>query len=292
MKAKHFTGTTIADLDDFFIVNPANNSLDLSNYSLNQEIILKCDSSTTLNIVNSTVTNPRTNLDTTSTVKMSTGDVLSIVNLSSGIVLFTLGYDSSVTLEGNNFNGTNQLTKTGADGKLPSTVIPVQTIRNVVVLNTIANMLAQTGLTVGDCTSVTNDPAFNDNGFYILVALPENNISNWSKIVAPDQVVSVNTKPGPNIVLDKTDIGLSNVQNVDQTNADNITSGTVSAARLPVASATTDGIVDQNAQEFEGEKTFKQPIIGNLRGHSDTTSDVINSFNQVGHGLHLGLILQ
>jgi hypothetical protein len=78
VKAKHFTGTTIADLDDFFIVNPANNSLDLSNYSLNQEIILKCDSSTTLNIVNSTVTNPRTNLDTTSTVKMSTGDVLSM----------------------------------------------------------------------------------------------------------------------------------------------------------------------------------------------------------------------
>ena len=44
-------------------------------------------------------------------------------------------------------------------------------------------------------------------------------------------VLSVNAKTGE-VVLDKTDIGLGNVQNVDQTNADNITSGTVGTARL------------------------------------------------------------
>lgn len=37
--------------------------------------------------------------------------------------------------------------------------------------------------------------------------------------------------------VNKEQLGLNNVQNVDQTNADNLTSGTVSFARLPVGTS-------------------------------------------------------
>jgi hypothetical protein len=46
--------------------------------------------------------------------------------------------------------------------------------------------------------------------------------------------------------VDKTDVGLGNVQDVDQTNADNLTSGTVADARLPVS---------QGHKEFTTEPT-------------------------------------
>ena len=42
-----------------------------------------------------------------------------------------------------------------------------------------------------------------------------------------------------NVTVTKSDVGLSNVQNVDQTNAANITSGTMDVARLPVGTTAT-----------------------------------------------------
>ena len=42
-----------------------------------------------------------------------------------------------------------------------------------------------------------------------------------------------------NVTLSNSDVGLGNVQNVDQTNAANITSGTMSVARLPVGTTST-----------------------------------------------------
>ena len=42
-----------------------------------------------------------------------------------------------------------------------------------------------------------------------------------------------------NITMAASDVGLSNVQNVDQTNASNLTSGTVDVARLPVGTTST-----------------------------------------------------
>lgn len=45
-------------------------------------------------------------------------------------------------------------------------------------------------------------------------------------------ITSVNSKVGPHVVLDKLDIGLGNVPNVDTSNAANITSGKLNPARL------------------------------------------------------------
>jgi len=58
----------------------------------------------------------------------------------------------------------------------------------------------------------------------------------WSKITTTQSVSSVVGKTGA-VTLVKGDVGLGNVQNVNQTNADNLTSGTVNSARLPVMGA-------------------------------------------------------
>jgi hypothetical protein len=58
-------------------------------------------------------------------------------------------------------------------------------------------------------------------------------------------VTSVATKTGA-VTLDKNDVGLGNVANVDQQNADNITSGTLGGARLPVPTTTVLGGVKRN----------------------------------------------
>ena len=60
--------------------------------------------------------------------------------------------------------------------------------------------------------------------------------STWSKITTTQSVSSVAGKTGA-VTLVKGDVGLGNVANVDQTNADNLTSGTVNSARLPVMGA-------------------------------------------------------
>lgn len=63
-------------------------------------------------------------------------------------------------------------------------------------------------------------------------------LDQWFKVDATDSVLSVNSKAGA-VVLTKSDVGLSLVPNVDATNASNISTGTISDARLP-ASITSD----------------------------------------------------
>lgn len=64
----------------------------------------------------------------------------------------------------------------------------------------------------------------------------------WSKVATQQKVKSVSGKIGA-VVLDKTDVGLNNVQNLDTTNASNITSGKLNYERLPIATTSTVGAV-------------------------------------------------
>lgn len=59
--------------------------------------------------------------------------------------------------------------------------------------------------------------------------------------------------------------------------AGDITSGTFDSARLPVASGTTDGIVNQIAQSFAGVKTFINNA--NMQGTLAVTGDITSSGN-------------
>jgi len=75
--------------------------------------------------------------------------------------------------------------------------------------------------------------------------------------------------------LDKTAVGLSNVANVDQQNADNITSGTIGGARLPVPTTTVLGGVKRNTGSA-GQVVSGIDASGNLEYTTPTgTGDVV-----------------
>lgn len=97
----------------------------------------------------------------------------------------------------------------------------------------------------------------------------------WTQVLSGANITSVNGQTGPVVVLTKSDVGLSNVVNVDQTNASNLTSGTVANARLPAtltsAVASTGTVTGTN---LSGTNTGDQTII--LTG--DVTGSGTGSF--------------
>jgi hypothetical protein len=87
-------------------------------------------------------------------------------------------------------------------------------------------------------------------------------------------VTSVATKTGA-VTLDKNDVGLGNVANVDQQNADNITSGTIGGARLPVPTTTVLGGVKRNTGSA-GQFVTGIDVAGELEYGTPTgTGDVV-----------------
>ena len=91
-------------------------------------------------------------------------------------------------------------------------------------------------------------------------------------------VTSVNTKTG-DVVIDKTDIGLSNVQNVDQTNASNLTTGTVAFGLLPVGTTSTTVSQGDHTHMEYAENAVDETITGNweFTGNADIFSRQITS---------------
>ena len=86
----------------------------------------------------------------------------------------------------------NGVASLGADGKVPLIQLPSFSITSVSVVNSSANMLALTGLTVGS-VAVRTDNATN----YILTALPASTLANWvSFSPASVNVQSVNGATG------------------------------------------------------------------------------------------------
>jgi len=91
--------------------------------------------------------------------------------------------------------------------------------------------------------------------------------------------ISINGKTGSNITLVKSDIGLTNVPNVDTSNANNISTGVINPERLPVSSQITMGcskIGNGINVDNEGLITTKLGIGLKYDGIYNIIPDVVN----------------
>jgi hypothetical protein len=108
----------------------------------------------------------------------------------------------------------NGVATLGADSKIPAAQLPLLTITNTFP---VATEVAQLALTaeVGDIAVRTDL-----NKSYILAADPASVLGNWQELLTPtDTVTSVAGKAGV-VTLDKTDVGLGNVDNTSDATKD------------------------------------------------------------------------
>lgn len=108
-----------------------------------------------------------------------------------------------------------------ATGKVPPAELPQLVITTVFTVPVQADLTTLSAANVGDFGIVSGGAGA---GSYILAAEPYSTLGNWVPVVTPGAVVSVNGIGGPNVLL----------------GANNITTGTLGAGRLPVLSATGD----------------------------------------------------
>jgi hypothetical protein len=108
-----------------------------------------------------------------------------------------------------------------ATGKVPPAELPQLVITTVFTVPVQADLTTLSAANVGDFGIVSGGAGA---GSYILAAEPYSILGNWVPVVTPGAVVSVNGIGGPNVLL----------------GANNITTGTLGAGRLPVLSTTGD----------------------------------------------------
>ena len=159
----------------------------------------------------------------------------------------------SLKINNSSIAAVNGVASLGADGKIPSSQLPSFSITTVNVVNSQANMLALTGLSVGAVAIRT------DNGTnYILTALPANTLANWQTFYpASTNVQSVNGLTGAVALTGTTNrlsISASNVFDIASTyigqNSINtvgtITTGVWNATAIPITNGGT-GTTNANA---------------------------------------------
>lgn len=162
-------------------------------------------------------------------------------------------------------------------GKVPTGQLPSFSATDVFTVASQAAMLALSSATVGDFAIRTDT-----SKTYVLAATPPATLSNWVEIVSTDAVTSVAGRVG-SVVLTKTDVGLSNVDN------------TADSAK-PLSSAMTTALAGKentltagtSSQYYRGDKTWqtlsKTTVgLGNVNNTADVdkpvstaTTDAIN----------------
>jgi microcystin-dependent protein len=165
------------------------------------------------------------NVDTTNASNITTG-TLNDERLSS-----------NVTLEGNEFNGANQLLKLDSSGKISMTNLPADVLGSlsyVGIWNADTNtptILSGTGIkgqfykvSVAGSTSIDGIGEWKVGDWIVY------NGTTWDKIDNTETVSSVNGQVG-NVVITKSDVGLSNVDNTSDINKP-ISTSTQSALNL------------------------------------------------------------
>lgn len=115
-------------------------------------------------------------------------------------------------LDSNKLGQANGAASLDANGKIPSAQIPSVSVSKVEVVNSEAAMLASSG---GIGTTVIRTDT---NKNYILSKADASVVSNWTELLTPGGgIQSINGKTGT-VVLNKTDISLSDVDNTSDAN--------------------------------------------------------------------------
>jgi len=114
-------------------------------------------------------------------------------------------------------------------------IVTSQTLKNSAELSGKANVShthTHTDITDWDTAVANSSPVKTVSGRTGNVTITHSDITDFATAVANSSPVSTVAGRAGNVTLSKTDVGLSNVQNVDTTNANNISSGTLPNARL------------------------------------------------------------
>ena len=134
--------------------------------------------------------------------------------------------DTSNLLRKSQVGAINGAASLDAAGKIPSVQIPAISFSSVDVVDNEFKMLNLPLTKVIGAIAIRLDLSKN----FVLAELPASNRSNWVELVSPTDVVqTVNGKPGPAVAIEKSDIGLINVDNTSDINK-------------PVSDATKDSL--------------------------------------------------
>jgi hypothetical protein len=164
------------------------------NISDTTSLFRKSDTSTLSNRINLKLTN-----SDTSTLSNRINYKLNIADTSNLLRKSQLG----------SINGAASL---DAAGKIPSVQIPAISFSSVDVVNDESEMLSLPVTKVIGAIAIRLDISKN----FVLRELPLNILNNWVELVSPTNVVqTVNGKNGPNVTIEKSDIGLDKVDNTN-----------------------------------------------------------------------------
>jgi hypothetical protein len=120
--------------------------------------------------------------------------------------------DTSNLLRKSQLGSINGAASLDAAGKIPSVQIPAISFSSVDVVNDESEMLSLPVTKVIGAIAIRLDISKN----FVLRELPLNILNNWVELVSPTNVVqTVNGKNGPNVTIEKSDIGLDKVDNTN-----------------------------------------------------------------------------
>jgi aspartate carbamoyltransferase catalytic subunit len=135
------------------------------------------------------------------------------------------------------------------NGQIPTSYLPTQALIDIITVNSQAEMLALTGLNVGD-RAYRSD--LTENRLFTLIALPATNLNNWQRDSIGIQ--TVNGQSGPTIVLDAADIGAERAGAADsvlgshaqlQGNGEHLPEGGITDANVASDAAITWGKISK-----------------------------------------------
>jgi hypothetical protein len=225
--ASYNFSSTGATIDTTGLSNRINFKLNISDTAL---LLRKSDTTSLSNRINLKLnTSDTSTLSNRINLKLNTTDTST---LSNRINLKLNTTDTSSLLRKSQVGAINGAASLDATGKVPSVQIPAVSFSSVDVVNSMDAMLSFTSGTglptdrlIGSIV-VRLDSSKN----FVLAELPASNRSNWVELVSPTDVVqTVNGKPGPAVAIEKSDIGLINVDNTSDINK-------------PVSDATKDSL--------------------------------------------------